>query len=111
MLSIIETLKEFRTILLGRWLKIYTNNKNLTCQNFNTDQLFQQRLIIEEYGPYIEYILGEKYISGDALLRLPNRGNKQTTHKSAFTMETMLELYDIKEITDDTSPLSFDIIY
>ena len=33
MLSIVETLKEFRTILLGKRLKIYTYNKNLICKN------------------------------------------------------------------------------
>ena len=36
-LSIVETLKEFRTILLGQKLKIYTDHKNITCKNFNKD--------------------------------------------------------------------------
>ena len=30
-LSIVETLKKIRTISLGKILKIYTDNKNLTC--------------------------------------------------------------------------------
>ena len=30
-LRIIENLKDFRTILLGQRLRIYTDNKNLTC--------------------------------------------------------------------------------
>ena len=50
LLSIVETLKEFRTILLGKILIIYTHHKNLTCKHFNTDRLLRWRLILEEYG-------------------------------------------------------------
>ena len=46
-LSVVETLKNFWTILLGQQLEIYTNNKNLTCKNFNTDRLLQCILITE----------------------------------------------------------------
>ena len=35
-LSIVETLNNFRTILLGQKLRIYTDHKNLTCKTFNT---------------------------------------------------------------------------
>ena len=36
MLSIVKTLKEFSTILLGQQLKTYADHKNLTCKKFNT---------------------------------------------------------------------------
>ena len=39
LLSNVENPKEFRSILLGHKLKIYTDNKNLTCKNFNTDRV------------------------------------------------------------------------
>ena len=55
-LSILETIKEFRTILLGHKLQIYTDHKNLTCKNFNTDRVLRWILILEKYGPDIEYI-------------------------------------------------------
>ena len=57
-LSIVETLKGFRTILFGHKLRICTDHKNLTCENFNTDIVLIWRIILEEYGPDIEYIKG-----------------------------------------------------
>ena len=32
MLGIVKTLNKFRTILLGQILRIYTDNRNLTCK-------------------------------------------------------------------------------
>ena len=39
LLSIVETLKELKTISLVQKLRIYTDHKNLTCNNFNTGRL------------------------------------------------------------------------
>ena len=50
MLSIVETLIEFRTILLGQRLRIYTDHKNLTCKYFHTDRVLIWRLVFEECG-------------------------------------------------------------
>ena len=49
-LSIVETLKEFRTIFLGKKLIIYTYNKDLTCKVLNTGRVLIWILILEEYG-------------------------------------------------------------
>ena len=58
MLSIVETLNEFRTMLLGHKLKIYTNNRNLI--NLTTvsksPQIQRWRWTIEEFGPDVAYI-------------------------------------------------------
>ena len=50
LLSIVETLKNFRTILLGQKLRIYTDYKNLTCKRFSTYRVLRWRLILKEYG-------------------------------------------------------------
>ena len=49
----LKTLQEFRTILLCQILIIYTDNKNLKYNNFNTDILLIWIIILEEYGPDI----------------------------------------------------------
>ena len=49
LLSIVETLKEFRMILLGHHIIVHTDNKNLLCKTFNTNRVMRWRLIIEEF--------------------------------------------------------------
>ena len=43
----------------------------------------------------------------DALSRLPNKRNQETTHESTYTTETMSELYDIEKLPEGMFPLSF----
>ena len=70
LLAIVETLKEFRNILLGQQITIYTDHKNLCYKNFNTNRVMRWRLLLEEYGPTIKYIKGERNVVADALSRL-----------------------------------------
>ena len=85
-MNIVETLKEFCTILLGQKLKIYTDHKNLTCKFFNTDHVLRWILILEDYSPDIEYIPGNKNIFAEALPRLTINGIQKNTHESTYTM-------------------------
>jgi hypothetical protein len=54
LLSIVETLKEFRNILLGYKVIVYTDHKNLCCKNFNTEAYAME--IDLEYNPELKYI-------------------------------------------------------
>jgi hypothetical protein len=44
LLSIVKTLKEFRTVRLGQELSVHTDHENLTNEHFNSDRIMQWRL-------------------------------------------------------------------
>ena len=71
LVSIVETLKEFRSILYGQQLVIHTDHKNLVCKSLTSDRVMRWRLYIEEYSPELHYIKGEDNDVADALSRLP----------------------------------------
>ena len=58
LLSIVVTLKEFRNILLGQQIKVYTDHKNLSYKTFHTERIMRLRLILEEYNAELIYIQG-----------------------------------------------------
>ena len=70
LLSIVATCKEFRTILLGQQLVIYTDHENLTYKHFNSNRVMRWRLFLEEYSPDIKWLKGASNLVADALSRL-----------------------------------------
>ena len=76
LLSIVETLKEFRNILLGHQITVYTDHKNLTYTFFNTERVMLWRLILEEFGPELKYIKGENNAVADAHYQLEMSDNQ-----------------------------------
>jgi hypothetical protein len=73
LLSIVETLKTFRSMLLGAVLRIHTDHKNLTHEltAFQTQRVLRWRLYLEEYGPQFLYKTGKTNYVADALSRTP----------------------------------------
>ena len=97
LLSIVETLKEYRNILLGQQIEVFTDHKNLVYKTFNTERVMRWRLIIEEYGPKLTYIKGESNVVADALSRM--RLSNEDFSEEAFAGDIGVEL--------PTFPLSY----
>ena len=72
LLAIVECLKEFKGMLWGQRIKVYTDHKNLMqdALGFTSDRVYCWRLLLEEYGPEIVYIKGIHNTVADAISRL-----------------------------------------
>jgi hypothetical protein len=71
LLSIKETLRTFRNMLLGTRIDVFTDHKNLTYQNITSPRVLRWRLLFEEFNCTLYYKKGSENIVADALSRLP----------------------------------------
>jgi hypothetical protein len=70
LLSIVETLKEFRNILFGQQIVIHTDHRNILYNKLSNDRIIRWRLLLEEYGPEYVHVSGKDNIVADALSRM-----------------------------------------
>ncbi len=72
LLAIVETLKEFKGMLWGQDIKVYTDHKNLTrdALGLTSDRVYHWRLFLEEYAPKLIHVKGIHNTVADAILQL-----------------------------------------
>jgi hypothetical protein len=72
LLAIVETLKEFKGMLWGQNIKVFTDHTNLMrdALGLTLDRVYQWRLLLEAYRPKIVYIKGIHNTMADAVLQL-----------------------------------------
>ena len=70
LLSIVETLKEYRNILLGQKVIVHTDHQNILYNKLSTDRVVRWRLLLEEFGPEFKHVNGKDNVIADALSRL-----------------------------------------
>jgi hypothetical protein len=103
LLAIVETLCEYKCILLRHLITISTDHKNLTFSNFTTNCITRWQLIVEEFGPNIVYLPGKRNIIADALSHLPKLNephDKSTFLDEIFALDKQINAF----------PIAFNII-
>ncbi len=83
-----ETLKEFKRMLWGQDIKVFTDQKNLTrdALGLTSDRVYRWQLLLEEYAPEIIYIKGIHNTVADAILQLDYNPKLNTTKDYTHTM-------------------------
>ncbi len=87
LLAIVETLKEFKGMLWGQNIKVFTDHANLVrdALGLNSDRVYQWKLLLEEYKPKIVYIKGIHNTVADAVLQLEYDPSVNQTAESFYT--------------------------
>eukprot|EP00804_Cyclotella_cryptica_P003735 CCRYP_008908-RA/>CCRYP_008908-RA protein AED:0.32 eAED:-0.28 QI:0/0/0/0.5/1/1/2/0/283 len=98
LLAIVETLKEFKGMLWGQRLKVYTDHKNLIqdALGLTSDRVYRWRLLLEEFGPKIVYIKGIHNTVADAISHL-DIGPMPSEHENWMTFTKCWCHYTMQE--------------
>jgi hypothetical protein len=87
LLAIVKTLKEFKGMLWGQDIKVFTDHTHLMTDALGliSDQVYRWRLLLEEYGLKIVYIKGIHNTIADAVLWLEYDPSVNQTAESFYT--------------------------
>ena len=99
LLSIVETLKEFRNILLGYEIEIFTDHKNLTFESTESSSQRAQRWrgIVQEFDITLKFIAGEANKVADAISQLPMEAHETPPTEEQIELN-LSELLNISEL-------------
>ncbi len=87
LLAIVKTLKDFKGMLWGQKIKVFTDHANLMrdALGLTLDHVYQWRLLLEEYWPKIVYIKDIHNTVADAVSRLEYDPSVNRTAESFYT--------------------------
>ena len=71
LLAIIMCLKEYRSMLLGGHINIYTDHNNLIFRTLSAQRVLSWKLYLEEYDINLTHIEGKSNVLADTFSRLP----------------------------------------
>ncbi len=74
LLCVIATLPKFRSMLLGAEVHVHTDHKNIVSIGDSSQQRLLWILYVDEYGPELHYVEGQRNVSADTFSRLLRSG-------------------------------------
>jgi hypothetical protein len=100
LLSIVMTLKEFWSMLLGAVINMYTNHKNILTPGDSSQRRLRWISYVNKYGPTLHYIKGPSNVIADTFLRMPTQNTTPVT--MVGKEESTADLIDCHfSVTDD----------
>ena len=111
LLSIVETLREFRSMLYGAEINIYTDHRNLTYEltKYTTQRVLRWRILLEEFGATFHYKKGADNVVADALSRLPTIRTERSFDPSDIYESYSSDLVLYKTFRDN--PITKDMFF
>jgi hypothetical protein len=108
MLSIVETLRAYRNILLGQKIVVYTDHKNHTSPKTisQSPRIQRWRWIIEEFGPELKYIEGSRNAVADCLSRM---NADFATKYDEFDEVQLAERFDMESLEREEEKYAFPL--
>ena len=101
LLAIFLTLKEYRQMLIGCKIHIYTDHKNLTCRTFSVQRILWWRIFFDEFDTTIHYIEGKKNVLAECFLPLPQMEKLSVGDSELQGKGTLINLEGIEVTKND----------
>ena len=116
LLSVVETLRTFRSLLLGAEIHVHTDHRNLTFPAAHTNsRVLRWRLFIEDFHPQFFYLPGPANLEADGLSRLPRLpfpsiGDQEELFQNDLFLYEAFINYPEVDPDDPPFPLDFQLI-
>ena len=102
LLSIVTTLREFQSMLLGAELHIHTDHKSILHIGDSSQRRLRQISYVDEYGPELHYVEGSANVVADTFSRL---SRSDTPTSSTVGKKHRLAAGNNTSEFDDDTPL------